>query len=66
MYARWSTSVNVDDKVLIRPHTDPLKFNVVLEIDPEDYALGIAEMPYSWGSAGGMAALEAQAIAARS
>ncbi|HAX81149.1 MAG TPA: hypothetical protein DCY40_01085 [Actinobacteria bacterium] len=50
----------------IRPHSDQAKFNVVIEIDPEDYTLGIAEMPYSWGSAGGMAALEAQAIAARS
>jgi SpoIID/LytB domain protein len=50
----------------IRPHTDPTKFNVSLEIDVEDYLLGIAEMPYSWGNSGGMAALESQAIAARS
>lgn len=50
----------------IRPHTDVAKLNVSLEIDPEDYTLGIAEMPYSWGLYGGMAALEAQAIAARS
>ena len=52
----------------IRPHSDPAKFNVSLEIGVDDYTLGIAEMPYSWGSAanGGMAALEAQAIAARS
>ena len=50
----------------IRPHSDSTKFNVSLEIDVEDYLLGIAEMPYSWGSNGGMAALEAQAIAARS
>lgn len=36
-------------------------------IDFEDqYMKGIAEMPTSWGSAGGMEALKAQAIAARS
>lgn len=42
------------------------RINVSLEIDVEAYTLGIAEMPYGWGSGGGMAALEAQAIAARS
>lgn len=37
-------------------------------MDIEDYLLGISEMPYWWGLAenNGMAALEAQAIAARS
>ncbi len=32
----------------------------------DDYVLGISEMPYYWGSSGGMAALKAQAVAARS
>ena len=52
----------------IRPHTSGGRFNVTLEIAVEDYILGIAEMPYSWGTPanGGMAALEAQAVAARS
>ena len=40
--------------------------NASLEIDVEDYLLGISEMPYFWGSSGGQAALEAQAVAARS
>jgi SpoIID/LytB domain protein len=31
-----------------------------------NYILGISEMPYAWGNTGGMAALRAQAIAARS
>jgi SpoIID/LytB domain protein len=31
-----------------------------------NYILGISEMPYAWGNSGGMAALRAQAIAARS
>lgn len=42
------------------------RINVSLEIAAEAYTLGIAEMPYGWGTGGGMAALEAQAIAARS
>jgi len=40
--------------------------NLSAEIDMEDYILGISEMPYFWGSTGGMEALEAQAVAARS
>lgn len=50
----------------IRPHSDAWKFNVSLEIAVEDYVLGLAEMPSSWGNSGGMEALKAQAIAARS
>jgi SpoIID/LytB domain protein len=44
----------------------PFDMSVVTDI--ESYLLGISEMPYYWGLAqnGGMAALEAQAIAARS
>ncbi len=43
-------------------------FDVTVILDLESYVLGISEMPYYWGLAqnGGMAALEAQAIAARS
>lgn len=43
-------------------------FDMTMVMDIEDYLLGISEMPYWWGhpQAGGMAALEAQAIAARS
>ncbi len=40
--------------------------NISVEIDIEDYLLGISEMPYFWGEVGGAAALEAQAVAARS
>ncbi len=44
------------------------RFDMSVVMDIEDYMLGISEMPYYWGSPenGGMAALEAQAIAARS
>ena len=43
-------------------------FDVTVIMDMEDYVLGISEMPYYWGleQNGGMTALEAQAIAARS
>ncbi len=43
-------------------------FDVSVVMDMEHYLLGISEMPYWWGhdNSGGMAALEAQAIAARS
>jgi SpoIID/LytB domain protein len=40
--------------------------DLALEIGIEDYLLGISEMPYAWGTAGGAAALQAQAVAARS
>jgi SpoIID/LytB domain protein len=50
----------------IRPDNNTQTVDVALEIDIEDYVLGISESPYGWGSTGGMAALEAQAVAARS
>jgi SpoIID/LytB domain protein len=50
----------------IRPDNNTQTFNVSVEIDIEDYLLGLNESPYSWGSAGGMEALRAQAVAARS
>ena len=50
----------------IRPDNNTQTVDVALEIDIEDYVLGISESPYGWGDSGGMAALEAQAVAARS
>ncbi|MCB2223056.1 MAG: hypothetical protein KQH83_02685 [Actinobacteria bacterium] len=50
----------------IRPDNNTATVAIALEIDVEDYVLGISESPYGWGSTGGMAALEAQAVAARS
>ena len=50
----------------IRPDGDSAAFHLVLEIDIDDYVLGVSEMPYYWGRSGGYEALEAQAIAARS
>ncbi|HSQ36992.1 MAG TPA: SpoIID/LytB domain-containing protein [Acidimicrobiia bacterium] len=50
----------------IRPDNDTPKINLTLEIGIEDYILGISESPYAWGTTGGQAALEAQAVAARS
>jgi SpoIID/LytB domain protein len=50
----------------VRPDNNTQSVDVALEIDIEDYVLGISESPYSWGSYGGMAALQAQAVAARS
>jgi SpoIID/LytB domain protein len=50
----------------IRPDNNTQTVNISLEIDVEDYLLGISESPYGWGSTGGMAALEAQAVTARS
>jgi len=50
----------------IRPDNNTASFNLVMEMDIDDYILGISEMPYFWGNTGGQAALEAQAIAARS
>ena len=49
----------------IRPDNDT-GFDVSLEIGVEAYVLGISESPYAWGTSGGQAALEAQAVAARS
>jgi SpoIID/LytB domain protein len=50
----------------IRPDNDTPTVHLSLEIDIEDYVLGISESPYAWGTTGGQAALEAQAVAARS
>jgi SpoIID/LytB domain protein len=56
--------------MVVRPPGDGASgpFDLSIVIDIEDYLLGISEMPYWWGRAadGGMAALESQAIAARS
>jgi len=46
----------------IRPDNDT-GFDASIEMGLEDYILGISESPYAWGSSGGMAALEAQAVA---
>ena len=47
--------------------TDSSKLNLVLHIPSlELYLRGLGEMPSSWGSTGGMAALQAQAVVARS
>lgn len=56
-YARGSLHIRPDDGT---------GFNLALEIGIEDYVLGISESPYAWGTTGGQAALEAQAVAARS
>ena len=50
----------------IRPDNNTNTVNLSLEIAMEDYLLGISEMPSFWGSTGGAAALQAQAVAARS
>ena len=48
--------------------TGPGGMDLSVEIDIDDYVLGISEMPYYWGFAtnGGLEALKAQALAARS
>ena len=50
----------------VRPDNDTAKVNLTLQIGIEDYVLGISESPYAWGTTGGQAALEAQAVASRS
>ncbi|HSM02719.1 MAG TPA: peptidoglycan-binding protein [Acidimicrobiia bacterium] len=50
----------------IRPDNNTNTVNLSVELTMEDYILGISEMPYFWADRGGMAALEAQAVAARS
>ena len=50
----------------LRPDNNTATMAVSIEIAMEDYVLGISEMPYFWGDTGGQAALEAQAVAARS
>lgn len=44
----------------------PGGMDLSVELDIDDYVLGISEMPYYWGVSGGFEALKAQAIAARS
>ncbi len=46
----------------------PLGMDLSVEIDIDDYVLGISEMPYGWGfeENSGLEALKAQALAARS
>jgi SpoIID/LytB domain protein len=56
-YARGSLHIRPDDDT---------GFDVSLEIGLEAYILGISESPYYWGTMGAQAALEAQAVAARS
>ena len=50
----------------IRPDNNTNTLNSSIEIDIEDYIVGISEMPYRWADIGGVAALQAQAVAARS
>jgi len=50
----------------VRPDNNTNTVDSAIEIDIEDYLLGISEMPYGWSEIGGVAALQAQAIAARS
>jgi SpoIID/LytB domain protein len=50
----------------VRPDNNTNTVNSSIEIDVEDYILGISEMPYGWADKGGVAALQAQAVAARS
>ena len=56
--------------MVIRPteHGSAGRFDMSMVMDIEDYMLGISEMPYYWGlsEGGGMEALRAQAISARS
>jgi SpoIID/LytB domain protein len=50
----------------VRPDNNTNTLDTSIEIDVEDYVLGISEMPYGWANIGGAAALQAQAVAARS
>ncbi|OFW67132.1 MAG: hypothetical protein A2Z12_03630 [Actinobacteria bacterium RBG_16_68_21] len=50
----------------VRPDNNTNTVALSVEITTEDYVLGISEMPYFWGATGGEAALQAQAVAARS
>lgn len=44
----------------------PGGMDLTVEMDIDDYVVGISEMPYYWGQSNGLEALKAQAIAARS
>ncbi|CAN5519641.1 hypothetical protein BH24ACT7_BH24ACT7_13830 [soil metagenome] len=50
--------------LVVRPGEGGLDLSAKMKL--YDYVRGIAEMPYAWGSTGGMEALKVQAIAARS
>ncbi|NNF64437.1 MAG: cell wall-binding repeat-containing protein, partial [Acidimicrobiia bacterium] len=50
----------------IRSDNNTAAVDISVEVDLDDYTLGISEMPYYWGDDGGMEALKAQAVAARS
>ena len=50
----------------LRPDNNTATLAISLEVAMEDYVLGISEMPYYWAASGGAAALEAQAVGARS
>lgn len=50
----------------LRPDDNTPTVNLTLQVGVEDYLLGISESPYAWGTTGGQAALEAQAVASRS
>jgi SpoIID/LytB domain protein len=53
---------------IVRPSADPAirRLNTVQDLPSvEEYLWGLFEMPPSWGNSGGQAALEAQAISAR-
>jgi stage II sporulation protein D len=59
-YSRGTIHIRPDDND--EPAPGDIGFHVVVEIDRDDYALGIGESPYSWPSD----ALKTQAIASRS
>ncbi|MBA2337582.1 MAG: hypothetical protein H0V96_07485 [Acidimicrobiia bacterium] len=50
--------------LVVRPGEGGLDLSAKMKL--YDYVRGISEMPYGWGDSGGMEALKAQAIAARS
>ncbi|MCL1598172.1 MAG: SpoIID/LytB domain-containing protein, partial [Actinomycetia bacterium] len=58
-YSRGTIHIRPDDNN--EPAPFDIGFHVVVEIDRDDYALGIGESPYSWPTD----ALKAQAVAAR-
>lgn len=66
----WRTCSYRYGALHVRPDDNSASFHLVVEVDVDDYVHGISEMPYYWGlptgGPNGQAALEAQAIAARS
>ncbi len=59
-YSRGTIHVRPDDNDELPP--GDIGFHVVVEIDRDDYALGIGEVPYSWPTE----SLKTQAVASRS